>query len=323
MSESYIFLKGGIKSMIILAVVLLIFFSLLQSENPERKIGFYKLKKQKIPISIPFKMINGKPVMNAKLNGIDAKLMIDNGRLWDQIWLFGTPLADNFVLKENVVGNIGGAGSGQTSRSDYAENLTLDFKPVCFYEQEAFISSASDGFTRMFPGVDGQISNTFFGHFVVQFDFIKNKILLFPPDQFKIKGEYTVVDMTPEKGGAYSIPISITLEDGRTISKQADLDFGGIHILLIGLNNENRISCPTTAKKQKSFGVQGECEEFSGKIRELKIDNQTLEYPSVVFSDEKNAVVTPNNLGIIGLPLFMKYHTAFDYFNNKLYLIKK
>ena len=28
----------------------------------------------------------------------------------------------------------------------------------------------------------------------------------------------------------------------------------------------------------------------------------------------------PNNLGVIGLPLFMKFNAIFDYFDNKLYI---
>ena len=46
-----------------------------------------------------------------------------------------------------------------------------------------------------------------------------------------------------------------------------------------------------------------------------KFDNQM-----VYFGDETTSRVHPDNLGVIGLPLFMKFNIIFDYINNRLYI---
>jgi len=38
------------------------------------------------------------------------------------------------------------------------------------------------------------------------------------------------------------------------------------------------------------------------------------------FGNEKTSRVHPDNLGVIGLPLFMKFDIIFDYFNNNIYI---
>jgi len=37
-----------------------------------------------------------RPLMDLEINGTSATLMIDNGVLWDQVWLFGSPLVKGF-----------------------------------------------------------------------------------------------------------------------------------------------------------------------------------------------------------------------------------
>ncbi len=56
--------------------------------------SFEILTDTKGPIIIPFRMHNGKPLMHLEINNAKATMMIDNGILWDEIWLFGSPLVE-------------------------------------------------------------------------------------------------------------------------------------------------------------------------------------------------------------------------------------
>ena len=86
--------------------------------------GTYKiLKKDSGPIRIPFKMQNGKPLMNLEINGKKVTLMIDNGVLWDQVWLAGSPLVDELGLKPIEETIVGGAGEGDPAQAHTAKNL--------------------------------------------------------------------------------------------------------------------------------------------------------------------------------------------------------
>ncbi len=284
--------------------------------------GHYQvLSGVKSEIHIPFIMHYGKPLMKLKINGKDALLMIDNGTLWNEIWLMGSPLVDSLDLALKEQAEIGGTGKDDPTQAYNADGLTLQFDDIVFYDQSALISLKSAGFCTMFPGTDGQLCNTFFGHFIVEFDFHKSEIILHSPDKFKYNGKGSVLDMKLEENGAYSVPMSFALEDGSHYNGNVDIDLGGIYSLNIATNNNQNIQTPIGAQPLKSYGVQGECSDYKCKIKEMSIGKYVFNNPEVVFSNGKTARVHQDNLGVIGLPLFMKFNTVFDYFHNKLYLI--
>jgi len=172
----------------------------------------------------------------------------------------------------------------------------------------------------MFPGADGQLCNTFFKHFIVEFDFIQNQIILHSPEQFQYPAAGSLLEMQANASGTFSIPFSLTLLNGKTYTDWVDIDLGGIYPLKIALNNKNQIQIPTGAQETFSYGAQGKASEYRGKIQSLTLGKYTFENPTVIFGDEKTSRIHPDNLGVIGLPLFMKFKIIFDYFNNRLYL---
>ena len=272
------------------------------------------------PTRIPFRMHNGKPLMDLEINGKLATLMIDNGILWDQVWLFGTPLVEELQLLPLEESTIGGAGEGDPTQAYTSDNLTLKFEDIVFYEQPVLVSPPAAGFARMFPGADGQLCNTFFRHFIVEFDFIENEIILHDPTRFRYDTTGIVLDLQANESGTFSVPFSLTMPDGETYTDRVDIDLGGIHALKIALNNDHNIELPSDVEETSCYGAQGMASEYRGKIRSMTIGNYTFDNPIAVFGDERTSRIHPNNLGVIGLPLFMKFRIIFDYFNNRLYL---
>lgn len=283
--------------------------------------GSYKiLKETNEPIRIPFTMHNGKPLLDLEINGKKATLMIDNGILWDQIWLFGSPLVEALQLIPVEESLIGGAGEGDATSAYTSSDLTLKFNDIIFYEQPVLVSPPAAGFAKMFPGADGQLCNTFFKHFIVEFDFIKNEVILHNPKTFNYIGNGSVLDLTLNESGTHAIPFSFTMLDGKVFTDKVDVDFGGIHELTIALNNKNNIQLPAKAEKIDSYGAQGLAPEYKGKIQSMTFGKYTFDEPTVFFGDEKTSRIHPGNLGVVGLPLFMKFNIIFDYINNKLYI---
>jgi len=88
-------------------------FSASAAPGPGR---YEKLASGSGPVRIPFRMLNGKPLLDVEINGRKATLMIDNGVLWDQVWLFGSPLAAELGLKPLHTASIQGAGEGNPTQ---------------------------------------------------------------------------------------------------------------------------------------------------------------------------------------------------------------
>ena len=306
---------------LLLTTILLLTNVILIAQNSDTLAvtgpGTYKiLIDEKDPIRIPFKMHNGKPLMELEINGKKSTMMIDNGVLWDEIWLFGSPLVEELQLKPLDTATIGGSGEGDPTQAYFSKNLTLKFDDIIFHEQPVLVSPPAAGFYGMFPGADGQLCNTFFRHFIVEFDFINNEVILHSPEQFNYSGSGCTLDMTSDEVGRYSVPFALETLDGKVYNDRVDIDFGGSSPLKIALNTKHAISLPSEAKKtNNSSGAQGKISEYKGKIKSMTIGDYTFDNLTVKFEDEET-----NNLGVIGLPLFMKFNIIFDYFNNKIYL---
>jgi len=321
-------LNETMKKIILIGIAILIVQLIMKSQSEHGTLikentapGTYKiLKKGNGPVKIPFKMHNGKPLMELEINGKKAKLMIDNGILWDQVWLLGSPLVDSLALIPIEESTVEGTGEGDPTQAYTSKNLTLKFNDIEFYDQPVLVSPAAAGFAGSFPGTDGQLCNTFFRHFVVEFDFVKQEIILHNPKQFKYKGIGSILNMFPNQSGTHSVPFSFTMPDGKVFNDFIDIDLGGIYPLKIALNNKHNIQLPSDVKSTFSYGIQGKTTEYSCKIKSMTIGKYTFENPPAIFGDEKTSRVHPDNLGVIGLPLFMKFNIIFDYFNNKIYL---
>ena len=242
--------------------------------------------------------------------------MIDNGVLWDQVWLFGSPLVKELNLIPLKADSIPETSSENPLSMYSSKPLVLKFKDIIFYEQPVLVSHPSTGYARIFPGADGQLCNTFFKHFVVEFDFVQNEIILYDPKKFDYEGDGCILDMQLTEAGTYSVPIQITMKDGKVYTDRADIDLGGIYFFKAALNTEHSIHPPPNADTRPFFGGT----EYIARIENLTIGNFTFEEPTVVFGDEKTSRIHPKNLGVIGLPMFMKFNTIFDYFNNKIYI---
>ena len=287
------------------------------SEGP----GRYKLLKESgLPVRIPFTMHNGKPLMKLTINGKPATLMIDNGILWDEVWMFGTSLVAELNLKPVDQAIISGAGEEDPTDAFSSTGLTLAFKDIVFYEQPSYVSPPAAGFARMFPGADGQLCNTFFKHFVVEFDFIHNQVILHDPKTFTYTDRGCALDLKLNESGTHAVPFSFTMNDGKTYTSWTDIDFGGIYNFKIALNNSLNIQLPVDVKPARSRGASGIQHEYVGHIRSFTIGPYTFEHPEVHFGDETTSRIHPDNLGVIGLPLFMKFDIIFDYIHHKLYL---
>ena len=290
------------------------------SQNVIGQGSYNILNKRTDLIEIPFTMHNGKPLLELKINGKEARLMIDNGVLWDPVWLFGIPLVEELQLKPIKEEEIEGAGKGDPMTAYESNSISLQFNDIVFSEQPVLVSPPSAGFNRMFPGVDGQLSNTFFKNFIVEFDFIKSKIILHKPESFNYVGDGCILKMTLTETGTHAIPFSLVMPNGKTYNDKVDIDFGGIHELKIALNDKNNIELPDDVKEAKGLRLKGISPEYKGKIKSMSIGKYIFNNPVVYYGDKTTSRVHPLNLGRIGLPLFMKFNVTFDYFNNKLYI---
>ena len=113
--------------------------------------------------------------------------------------------------------------------------------------------------------------------------------------------------MTLNESGTHAVSFSFTSLNGKIYNDKADIDFGGVYEFKVALNNKHNLKLPKDVKPVRAFSAQGEMNEYKGKIKNMTFGKYTFEDPTVVFGDERTARIHPDNLDVIGLPMFMKF----------------
>jgi len=290
---------------------------------PGEAPGRYEIAADRNTATLPFEFYGMNLLIRGEINGKRVNLLIDNGRLWDQVWFYNgeADSLDLHYLRGAEVDTV--VGAGEEGGSDILEGnpIDIDFGSIRFFDQPTLISPPEAGWGGFFPGVAGQVSSMLFKHFVVTFDFIESVITLTKPESFRPAGEGKAVPMQLEENGAYSIPVTIRMPDSEELEVRLDIDLGGIYPLDLIENEALNIRRPENSEKQHlGYGASGEITGYVGQIDMVRIGSYTLDNVTAVFVEEgANVNSDIIHAGTIGLPLMRRFNITFDYFNNLMY----
>jgi hypothetical protein len=284
--------------------------------------GKYEIKENKDVVSIPFEYYGGNKILiHGYINGKKVKLLIDNGKLWDQVWFYNGEV-DSLNLKYKNSNQQKVEGLGEDGASAIIDGTVVDVKfgDITFRDQPSLISTPDAGFQSMFPGVNGQVSALFFKHFIVKFDFENSVILLTKPDKFKFSGKGQAIAMLKRDNGSYCIPFTLQIADKSIENCLIDIDLGTVFPLHLFENKQMNIILPLHAEKHiLGYGASGKIVGYSDKINKVTIGNYSFDnVPTEFVEESKNSSIIET--GTFGIPLMEKFNITFDYFNLKMYI---
>ena len=275
--------------------------------------GKYQILSKNGRIIIPFEFYRNKFRFKALINGRVCNLMLDNGSLWDELLFFGSPTVDSLdfeITGETALGN---------ATADVASNITIGFEDVVFHQQTAVITRYDPNLPNLWEGFDGQISATFFKHFVVRIDFDEAIIELVPPDRFSYTGTRQVFSMHPGPFASRTISADVSVQDEEVVTLELLVDLGGLHALYLPIGRDERITLPPDAVEASLgrglFSQKG----YLGTTQSIRFGDYSLNNVPTAFTVvDKNSDVYGNTM--IGLPLLRRFHVIFDYFNERIIL---
>jgi hypothetical protein len=280
--------------------------------------GQYFAEKEKNEYIIPFEFYGMNLMVDARMNNMKIKMLIDNGVMWDELLFYGGAIVDSLEIEVEGDILVTGAGEGDGMDSKTASNLSIAFGEVLFKDQNAVITTKESGFSDFFPGVAGQVCGAFFKHFVVEFNFDENNMILHKKETYKYKGNGKSLKMTRDTAGSYSIPINLKFKNKESINHQISIDLGGIDHIALPISSVHGFDKPNSEKIYLGHGASGEINGYLGEIELLNIAGYSFSEVPTIFVESDN--VSDHTNTTIGLPLLMKFNLVFDYFNETLYL---
>lgn len=291
-----------------------------QEEFSMEPPGYYKIIEGKDKVEIPFEFFDGDILIKPKINGIPARMYVDNGVMWDQLFFFGSPILDtlNFEYLDEEV-NVTGKGNGDAVTNKFVENVKVDFGDLTFYNQPAIVSPPELGLQNYWKGVDGQVSAMFFKHFITEIDYDRMVIILHNPEKFKVKDEYTAIFMNYMGNDSFSIPVEIKVKDGRILKRNFQLDLGGSTNFTFYYKPSDHLQPDVnTELKVLGYGVQGEINGYRKEVDYFKLGDFAIIDVIGSFVETKDHASHQNS--IVGLEILSRFNTIFDYYNEILYL---
>lgn len=283
--------------------------------------GSYRITSDNGLIRFPFDVFRGDIRFRAQVNSHDVHLLLDDGFMWDPLLFWGSPQVDSLGLSYDGEISIGGEDDDDAIASRTASGITVGLPGVEFTDQTAVVTPYSSGTSDMWWGSVGQISATFFKHFVVDINFDEMMITLIEPGNFEYSGDGVAIPWKPMGFGPWSIPATLQTADGRSVSFDLMMDLGYNDQLEISTTGEHAIPTPAPAVPA-SLGMNIQGQETRGHIGRIarveiggyEINDVVASFIAPEFSDNTWHEV------MIGLGLLSRFNLVFDYSRQRLYI---
>lgn len=302
----------------------LLFFGLLTTFSLQAQDDFL-IQRHSKRVAIPFKLINNLIFIPIKVNGIELNFLLDSGV--EETILFSMEERQEVSFNNVEKIKLRGLGSeeeieGLKSTNNILETQGLKSQNHLLYIilDQSFNLSSHIGIP-----VNGIIGYKFFKHNLVEINYLKKKVYVYPDTkQFKekLQRKFKSVPITIEKSKPYIHTKAVV--DSVEIAAKLLIDIGNSDAFWIFENN--KIKLP-----KKNFpdflgkGFSGDIEGHRAKIAKFSIDDFDFKNPIVSFPDStsiRNVTMVPGRIGSIGGEVLKRFTLVLDYADQKLYLKK-
>ncbi|MFH0945674.1 MAG: hypothetical protein V2A76_10790 [Planctomycetota bacterium] len=297
----------------------------LAFERPGPPPGTYTITPDADSIQIPFGVYQGEIRLFGQVNGHDARMLVDNGALWDDLLFFGSERVDALGLLRDGKIQVGGAGSGAPILADTCSATTVSFedddgRTIEFQGQRGIIMPYEKGQPNPWACAEGQVSSCLFKNFVVGFDFDERIMTLVRPDAFDPAGKGVEIPIKPGEHTSWSVPGAITLHGGRRLELDMTMDLGWDEPLAINTGMSHQIDVPEgLSRTSLGSGAQGEIHGYHGTVPAIEIGGFTLRDQPTTYSTIEDGGAKVDEV-LVGLGTFQHFHLILDYPGHRIFL---
>lgn len=284
--------------------------------------GNYRFLSSEGITSFPFQIFQGDIRFQGEINGHEVYMLLDDGFMWNELLFWGSPRVDSLGLEYDGEFSVRGGKSEENEvPAKTASNVTVRFPGIEFTDQKAIITAYSSGVSDMWSGSVGQVSGTFLKNLIVDINFDEMMITLIEPDKFEYKGNGVEIPWKPMGFGPHSIPASIELADGRSISMDLLMDLGYNEQLHISTIGEHHIDIPEKSVPGiLGFNIQGiPSRGYFGRVKQVNIGGYAIKDVVVSYVSKEDSEDKFHEI-MIGLGLLSRFNLVFDYQNQRMFV---
>ncbi len=268
---------------------------------------------------IPLKVERNKSLVTVKIgNVVIPKILLDTGFAFDGLMIHNPDYKDSLDLSNAKEVRIGGAGSGEASRASMIDSADFSLGDIKMMNQR-IIMLQSDTY-KGFPS-NGIIGYSIFGHYVTEFDYDNNRMILYDTDKIRTDSSWTVVPLYFKDNNIPWVDASVVIEEEKPISLSMYIDYAAGDAIVLLEKPKMKFHLPKeTVDVHIGKGLSGDIYGKTGNISKLIIGPYELNNVKASFAPAAVRSKQDNADAIIGSGSLRRFNLIFDYSNKRLYL---
>ena len=231
------------------------------------------------------------------------------------------------VLGLKLQGNVSRGGGAGPSSYDVAETtgLSISIGGLEYTGQSAFAIALDSIEAQIGRPLDGIVGLDLFTRYVVDIDYLDNKIRLCDPKTYTYSGAGESIPLML-RDGHFFVSAKIKMPGRPPLEGQFLIDTGGVMVtavLTMPFSRSNRL--PASNQKRildKSFsGLGGETKVLVSRATSFTLGDLSIRAPLVYVSqDTGGALASSDYEGLIGSEILRRFRVVFDYAHGRLIL---
>lgn len=300
----------------IFIIIFYVFFSILDCK------GQFQYSSKKNKISIPFELSSNLIIIDAEVNNVELKMILDTGS--QRNILFSFPENDSIEFYNAQKVKIKGVGFGEYLEAYLSKNNKIEFKNYANTTFEMLLVTDQDIsiINKLGIPINGIIGADFFKNHLVEINYQQKKIVIYKNEEkFKKKNKkYKEIDITIKGDRPYVTLNTELLNNELSLNLLIDTGLGDG----LWLFENDSIKC-----KENYFidvlgrGLGGDIKGKKSRIKSLSIADFKFNEALVSYPDsisKSNLELEKGRVGSLGGEIIKRFNWVLDYKNSKVYI---
>jgi hypothetical protein len=288
--------------------------------------GFLFDNQKSKSISIKFKSSSNLIIIPVRINDSDTlNFILDTGVRYPIITEL--PFVNKLNLNYLMPTPVKGLGEGVELTAYRSANNTLNISGLTARNQEVQMIIDENFQISHILGipVHGLIGFNLFKDYIVEIDYLNEKITLNKPEYFKYRDNKKDIIMPLNfDGNKPYVNTTIETDDSIKVPVKLLVDTGASDALWLSEKSDDRINYPKNhVETFIGRGLSGDLYGVKGRIEAIWVGPLVLPQPIVAFPDSEviDQLISSNDRnGTIGAEILRRFHVTIDYRNSRLTL---
>jgi hypothetical protein len=245
------------------------------------------------------------------------RIVLDTGMGFDGVLLYDALPESTFPGPVMEV-RIPGAGTGEPARGLMSESASFSAGPVQFTGQRVvwLVDSSMSGFPS-----DGVMGYSLFGHWQVEIDYDRSKIVLHEPDSFRADSSWTALPMELHKNSMPWVKLRTSIDGAESLELDCYLDLAANDEVVFLVRDDAKFKLPEGLEEfYLGRGLSGDVHGWRGRAKWVELGPFRFEDVTVAYAPDESRSKQPGADAVVCGSLLARLNTVYDYTEGRMYV---